>query len=152
MRARLVMAAAMSFSMVVGSSVVSSGAGVNAAVTPAQRGPLASAVDAELEEQAKHDLQTAKFYFSKRKAYAGAKDRLMDIAGAYPEFTRIDEVYYLLGECMLKTNEPASARHFFELLLQVRPESEFVERAKKRLAELPSAPPEPPASGTVQNP
>jgi hypothetical protein len=30
-------------------------------------------------------------------------------------------------------------------LLQSRPESEFVARAKKRLAELPPGPPEPPA-------
>jgi TolA-binding protein len=145
MRARLVVTAAISFSVLVGSSVVVSGASAFAATASAQRAPLASAVDAELEAQAKHDLEAAKFYYSKRKAYAGAKDRLMDIAAAYPEFTRIDEVYFLLGECLIKTKEPASARHFFELLLQSRPESEFVARAKKRLAELPPGPPEPPA-------
>jgi TolA-binding protein len=152
MRARMIVTAAVSFTMVVGSAVVSSREIAYGAVPRPQRGPLATAVDAELEQQAKHDLEAAKFYYSKRKAYAGAKDRLLDIAAAYPEFTRIDEVYYLLGECMLKTNEPSSARHFFELLLQTRPESEFVDRAKKRLAELPPGPPEPPAPGTLQNP
>jgi TolA-binding protein len=120
----------------------------------AQRGPIASPANVELERQAKHDFETAKFYFAKRKAYVGAKDRLLDIAAAYPEFTRIDEVYFLLAECFAKTNEPLSARHFFEVLIEERPESEFAARARKRLEELPPGPskPAPPDPGASPEP
>jgi TolA-binding protein len=129
-------------------TVMGAGSHSVAAAPLAQRAPITSPVDPEVERQAKHDLETAKFYFSRRKAYAGAKDRLLEVAAAYPEFTRIDEVYFLLGECFVKTDDPASARKFFEMLLDERPESEFAERAKKRLAELPPAPPAPPAGQT----
>jgi len=137
--------------LAVGVALFGVGVGRTAA---SQRGPLTASVDAALEQQALHDLEAAKFYFSKRKAYAGAKGRLIDIASSYPEFTRIDEVYFLLAECYLKTNEPANARHFFEFMLEERPESAFAERARKRLAELPPGPakPAPPEPDNSQNP
>jgi TolA-binding protein len=136
----------MSLMLASGADVASATSVTNPSILtrPPQRAPITAPVDPGLERQAKHDLDTARFYFSKRKAYAGAKDRLMDIAAAYPEFTQIDEVYFLLAECFAKTNDAKSARHFFELLLEARPESEFAERAKKRLSELPPTPPEEP--------
>jgi TolA-binding protein len=111
-----------------------------AAAAAAQRAPVTVPVDPELEKQADHDLTAARFYFSKRKAYAGAKDRLLDIVDAYPDFTKIDEVYFLLGQCFEKTKEPARAREFYTRLLAERPQSAFAERARVRLGELPPTP------------
>ena len=107
----------------------------------AQRGPITAPTDPEQEKWAAHNLDVARQYYSKRKAYAGAKDRLLEVAATYPEYTKIDEVYFILGECLVKTNEPAKAREFFERLLEERPESEFARRARERLASLPPAPP-----------
>jgi TolA-binding protein len=117
---------------------------VAAALAPAgaaQRGPITSPPDPELEAMAKHNLEVAEYYFSKKKAYVGAKDRLLEIVGVYPEYTRIDRVYFLLGEALVKTNQGAQAREYFERLLSERPDSEHAKPARERLASLPPAPP-----------
>lgn len=106
----------------------------------AQRGPSTTPVDPELEQMADHNLEIADFYFSKKKAYAGAKDRLLEVVMLYPEYTKIDRVYFLLAEVYAKTGEEAKARETFELLLETRPQSELAERARRRLAELPLEP------------
>ena len=110
-----------------------------AAAGPAltQRAPVASPTDPELEKMANHNLEIADFYFSKKKAYSGARDRLLEVATTYPEYTKIDRVYFLLAEIYAKTGDPAKAREYFQLLLDERPHSELAERARRRLAELP---------------
>jgi outer membrane protein assembly factor BamD len=108
----------------------------------AQRGPLAAPPDPELESMAKHNLEVAEYYFSKKKAYDGAKDRLLEVVTVYPEYTRIDRVYFLLGEIFFEADDPEQAREYFERLLAERPDSKDAERARKRLAQLPPAPAE----------
>src|SRR5688572_17856182 len=76
-----------------------------AGAAPAQRGPITAPLDEVQEKQAEHNLKIGSYYFSKRKAYAGAKDRLLEIVETYPEFSKIDEVYLILGQCFMKTDE-----------------------------------------------
>lgn len=110
---------------------------VGAAAGAAQRGPITSGIDPELERLARHNLDVGRQYW-KKKAYAGAKDRLEEIVATYPEFTKIDEVYYMLGICYARTKEPKLARETFERLIDERPESEYVKKAREELAAIPN--------------
>ena len=44
----------------------------------------------------------ARWNVTKRKAYEGARDRLQEIIDSYPEFSRMDEVLFLMGELHFK--------------------------------------------------
>ena len=59
--------------------------------------PIEPPRDAALEIAAKHNLEVARWNFTKRKAYEGARDRLKEIIDTYPEFSRMDEVIFLMG-------------------------------------------------------
>ena len=73
------------------------------------RGPIGAARDPETEKQSSRSLEAAKFYFYKRKPDKNDKDawerinkavegRLQEIIDLNPTFTRIDDVYFMLGE------------------------------------------------------
>src|SRR5215203_1584364 len=78
-------------------------------VSAAQRAPVTSPIDTDQEKFAEHNLDVGRQYF-KRKAYAGAKDRLEEILAAYPEYTKIDEVYFVLGQVYIKLKDTGHAR------------------------------------------
>src|SRR3982751_6734904 len=101
----------------------------------AQRTSIAHPIDPDLEKFASHNLDVGRQYF-KRKAYPGARDRLEEIVAEYPEFTKIDEVYYLLGVCYVKTGKPELARTTFQQAVDERPESDFAKRSKAELDRL----------------
>jgi TolA-binding protein len=101
----------------------------------AQRGPLTASVDAELEGFSDHNLDVGRQYY-KRKAYAGAKDRLEEILATHPEYTKIDEVYYLLALCLLKMDDEEGARELFKRVLEERPEGPVAKKAKEELDKL----------------
>ena len=100
------------------------------------RGPVEAAPDKEMELTAKHNLGVARYYLEKRKAYAGALDRLQEIRDTYASFSRMDEVLFLMGEANYKLNKPEKAGEFYNQMLKDFPASEFVKRARERLAEL----------------
>jgi outer membrane protein assembly factor BamD (BamD/ComL family) len=100
------------------------------------RGRLDAARDPIAETNAKHSLDVARWYLTKRKAYGGARDRLQEIVDIYPEFSRMDEVFYLLGEANYKLDENEKASEQYEKLLKQFPGSEFAKKARERLKEL----------------
>jgi TolA-binding protein len=100
------------------------------------RGPIEPPRDAEKEVFAKHNLEVARYYITRRKAYQGGLDRLKEIIDAYPEFSRMDEVVYWMGEGNLKLGNRETAADFFEKLQKEYPGSEFIKKAKTRLDEL----------------
>jgi outer membrane protein assembly factor BamD (BamD/ComL family) len=104
----------------------------------AVRGRLEQPRDPALEIQAKHNLDVAKWYFEKRKAYDGARDRLQEIIDTYPDFSRMDEVLFLLGEIHLKLSKEDRAVDYYNQLLKDYPSSEFAKKAQARLDELKS--------------
>ena len=106
----------------------------------AQRAPTTAPVDPELEKMAEHNLTIADYYFNKKKAYKGARDRLLEIVDTYPGYTKVDRVYFLLGQISVEMDDPDKAREYLERLLSERPESELAPKAKKLLAELGPAP------------
>src|SRR5689334_2990961 len=70
----------------------------------------------EMEREAKHNLDVAKYYM-KRKAYKAVTDRLLEIFYVYPQFSRYDEVLSMLGDAFLKLDDKAeAAKHYQELV------------------------------------
>jgi len=89
-----------------------------------------------MEVTQKHNLQVARWYLTKRKAYEGARDRLQEILDQDPEFSQIDEVIYLLGEANEKLRKPEIAASFYKKVVKDYPGSQFVKKAHERLADL----------------
>jgi len=85
---------------------------------------------------AKHNLTVARYYLEKRKAYTGARDRLQEIMDSYADFSRMDEVLFLMGEVHYKLNKADKAGEFYSKMLKDFPSSEFARRARERLVEL----------------
>jgi outer membrane protein assembly factor BamD (BamD/ComL family) len=115
--------------------IVLSTAALGAAQGPA-RGRIDPPRDPVLEVQAKHNLEVARWYLNKRKAYEGARDRLKEILDTYPDFSRIDEVIYLLGEAHMKLGKNEVAAEYYNRLVKDYPSSELVKKAEARLDEL----------------
>lgn len=100
------------------------------------RGRIEAPRDEAMEVQAKHNLEVARWYITKRKAYEGAIDRLQEIIDSYADFSRMDEVVYLMGEANLKLGKKDKAADFYNKLLKIYPESEFAKKTRARLDEL----------------
>ena len=100
------------------------------------RGRIEPPRDETQEIVAKHNLDVARYYLTKRKAYEGARDRLQEIIDSYPDFSRMDEVVFLMGEAHYKLGKKDKATDFYDKLLKVYPESEFAKKARARLDEL----------------
>ena len=100
------------------------------------RGRVDPPRDPIMETNSIHSLDVARWYLTKRKAYEGARERLQEIVDTYPEFSRMDEVVFLLGEASLKLNKPEKAREYYERLVKDFEGSEFVKKAHERLKEL----------------
>ena len=98
--------------------------------------PIEAPRDAALEIAAKHNLEVARWNLVKRKAYEGARDRLQEIIDTYPDFSRMDEVDFLMGELHLKLGKNEKAAEYYSMLLKTYPESEFAKKARTRLDEL----------------
>jgi outer membrane protein assembly factor BamD (BamD/ComL family) len=114
------------------------GAAVAAGAHAAQRAPVTTVVDPEQEKFAEHNLDVGKQYY-KRKAYAGAKDRLEEVLAGYPEYTKIDEVCFLLGQIYVKMDDPLHAREVFQKIVDERPDSPFAKKAREELDKLPKS-------------
>ena len=98
--------------------------------------PIEAPRDAALEIAARHNLEVARWNLTKRKAYEGARDRLQEIIDTYPDFSRMDEVVFLMGELHLKLGKTEKAAEYYSKLLKAYPESEFGKKARTRLDEL----------------
>jgi outer membrane protein assembly factor BamD (BamD/ComL family) len=141
---------------------------VMAAALPQQgpgRGKISPLRDPQLEVQSLRSLEAAQFYFKKRLSKDGDKnparlktiaDRLQEIVDTYPDFTRINEVYFLLGEVSLRNHEETRAKtdedsrklaaelmikaqESFEKVVKEYPDSKFAKDAQKRLDEINTA-------------
>jgi tetratricopeptide (TPR) repeat protein len=110
------------------------------------RGPIAVPRDPETEKQSYKSLDAAKFYFYKRKPDKKDKDaatrsnkaiidRLQEIVDTNPNFARIDEVYFLLGEVHNRGGDTDKAIEFWTKASKDSSDEKIKAEAQKRLDE-----------------
>ncbi len=90
----------------------------------------------ECEERlAGHNLTIGVHYY---KVYAlkASTIRLTEILTEYPYFSKMDKVYYYLGDSYFRWNKFEEATPFLRKLITDYPESKYSKRATKRLQEI----------------
>ena len=73
------------------------------------------------------------------KWYLGAVGRLGPLIKTDPTYTNRDAAYFYLGESLVKLNRPAEALPYFERLVKEFEQSDYLDRAQKRITELKEA-------------
>lgn len=116
-----------------------------------QQGPARGAItpkrDPEQEKQSLKSLEAARFYLLKRKPPKGDKaalernnkaieSRLLEIIDLDPTFSKMDEVYFLLGEVYARNEQLDDAIKYLSLVVKEYPDSASFKDAKKHLDEL----------------
>ncbi len=81
------------------------------------------------------DLGVADHYFRIRW-YPGAVGRLTPLIKTDPDFTGRDKAFFMMGASLEKLNRAAEALPYYERLVKEFQDSEFLEQAKKRIADL----------------
>ena len=72
----------------------------------AKTGPDPATIrDTELEKDSLHNLEVARHYFKRKKAYLAALRRCEEIDAGNPNFAKMDEVLYIAGESSLRLAE-----------------------------------------------
>ena len=108
--------------------------------------------DKPLIDEARKKLREAKdrladwdvgvaIHYYRIKWYPGAVNRLMPLLKADPEYTRRDAVFYYLGESLMKAQRPVEALPYYERLIKEFEQSEYLDDAQKRVAEIKAAVP-----------
>lgn len=94
----------------------------------------------KLLREAKDRLAEASYrvglHYFRVKWYRGAIGRFKEILSSDPEYTRRDAVYYHLAESLFRTDNKAEALPYYERLLREFEQSEYLDDARKRIAEL----------------
>jgi outer membrane protein assembly factor BamD len=94
----------------------------------------------KLMREAKDRLSEAGYrvglFYYRIRHYAGAIDRFREVLKNDPEYTGRDAVYYHLAESLRLTDKKAEALPYYERLLAEFEQSEHLEDARKRVAEL----------------
>lgn len=81
---------------------------------------------------AEHEFLIGQFYY-KTKAYKAAIGRLQDILTKYPEYKKMDAVYFYLGDSYFQGKKYDECYPYFTKLVTDYPQSKFVKEAQKRL-------------------
>ena len=61
---------------------------------------------------------------------------MLEILTAYPNFSKMDKVYFILGDSYFKWNRLEEATPYFRKLITDYPESKFTKKALKRMEEI----------------
>lgn len=85
-----------------------------------------------LDRLAKHEHIIARFYI-RRGSWNAAQARLNFIMEKYPNYSDKVAVFYDLGESLAGLGRSGEARLYYERVLTEFPQSEYAERAKRRL-------------------
>ncbi|MGH9832929.1 MAG: tetratricopeptide repeat protein [Blastocatellia bacterium] len=110
------------------------------------RGPITIPRDPELEKQSYRHLEVAKFYFYKRKPEKNDKDgwervnkavesRLQEVIDTNPNFARIDDVFFMLGEVYKRMGDLDKAVENWTKAANETSDEKIKSEAQKRLNE-----------------
>lgn len=90
----------------------------------------------ECEERlAEHILSIAVHYY-KVHAFSASISRLTNILTEYPNYSKMDKVYYHLADSHLKSNLVEQSIPYFRKLISDYPESKHAEKAVKKMEEI----------------
>jgi outer membrane protein assembly factor BamD len=81
------------------------------------------------------EVGVAEHYY-RIKWYPGAIGRLAPMLKNDPDYTNRDKAYFMLAESYEKVKQPAVALPYYEKLVKEFEQSEYLEQAKKRIADL----------------
>lgn len=102
-----------------------------------------SALRAEVEKydrQARDRLSESEFevgrFYARMNWCPGAVERLQGVIKEDPAFSNRDGVYFYLGECYFKSNQKAAALPWYDKIVKEFQKSDYLDKAKKRIAEL----------------
>ena len=94
----------------------------------------------KLMREAKDRLSEASyrvgFYYYRARWYPGAIARFREVLQNDPEYTHRDSVYFYLAEALVKADKKAEALPYYQRLLDEFEQSEHLDDARKRIAEL----------------
>jgi hypothetical protein len=106
------------------------------------RGPITVTRDPEMEKQSRNSLEAAKFYFYKRRPDKNDNGRIKEIHGRLqeiidinPNFSRIDDVYFTLGEFYKWTGDLDKAVENWTKASQETSNEKLKSQIRKRLDE-----------------
>ncbi len=90
----------------------------------------------ECEEQlAEHSISIAELYY-KRRAYRASISRLTEILTEYPNYLRMDKVYFLLADSYYKSTLVEESVPYFRKLISDYPKSKYAHKAVKIMDEI----------------
>jgi outer membrane protein assembly factor BamD len=94
------------------------------------------------------------FFYFRQKWYPGAIARFQAVLKEDPGYSTRDALYYYLGESLLKVRRDAEALPYFDRLVKEFETSEYLEKARARLAEFQETAPgvTPAATGSGTSP
>lgn len=93
-----------------------------------------------IEREARDRLSQSEYeigyFYARFNVCDGAISRFRGILVNDPAFTNRDAVYFQMAECLLKMGRPAEALPWFERVLAEFEQSEYLERSRRRVAEI----------------
>lgn len=97
---------------------------------------LASEKIKDCEERlAEHSLGISIHYY-KVSAHKAATSRLLEILTEFPNYSKMDQVYFYLADSYYKWNQTDQCDPYFRKLISDFPESSFAKKAIKRMEEI----------------
>jgi outer membrane protein assembly factor BamD len=87
------------------------------------------------ERLAEHNSEIGRFYY-KRSAFRAATDRLTEIITTFPNYSKMDEVYFYLADSYFKWNKVDQSIPYFTKLITDFPKSKYAEKAQKKMSEI----------------
>ncbi len=87
------------------------------------------------ERLAEHET-TIGTQYTKMKVYRAAISRLTDVMTTYPNYSKMDAVYFYLGESHYMMRAPSQAVPYFTKLVSDYPKSKLVKKATQRLKDI----------------
>jgi outer membrane protein assembly factor BamD len=87
------------------------------------------------ERLAAHDAEIAIGYHN-RRAYRAALSRLAEIMSTYPEYSRLDRIYFYLGDSHFMLRQYDQAVPYFTKVVTDYPGDKLAKEAAKKLAEI----------------
>jgi outer membrane protein assembly factor BamD len=101
--------------------------------------PLRPDVEARLREArdrvGEHEFGVGRYYFTIRW-YPAAIERWQSLLKIDPAYSGRDAVYFYLGESLIRVQRPAEALPYFEKLVTEFEQSEHLEEARARIAQI----------------